>query len=689
MNILQIVPSLDIGGVERGVVDFSRYLIEAGHKSVVISSGGRLVDSLTGSGAVHYNLPVHRKSLLSILSLTREVKKIIFKEKIDIVHCRSRVPDWIGFFASLKTPAKFIITAHGYYSVHFFSKIVSLAKLVISPSKTVARHLAESLGVPASKIHIIARGLNLDEFKFLSPSCRDFEEIKVCFLGRISPIKGIEYFIEAINHLLKSLPQVKGFIVGEASKKHKDYELFLRKKVKKSGLTEKVDFLGRRESGEVLDDCHILVLPSLIPESFGRVITEAQAKGVVCIASNLGGPSEIIKNNVTGFLVPVYDSLAISEAVKLTLDDKELYKNIAHNARREVEEKYTLSRMSDDTIKVYDRAQKTLNILVIKLSALGDVILGTATFKTLKRQFPHSRIVVLCGRPYFKILEDSRFIDEIVIYEARSFRPKELVRLSNILRKMSFDIIIDLQNNNFSHMLSFLTFPKKSIGFDRKFGFLLDVRVDYRDTKELDPLESQGRLLDILGVTNIDNPQLNINAQSLLDIENTLKQEGVSPEESLVGINVEASSKWKTKNLSQGSLERLLKFLVNYKNVRVVLTGADECLEKTGKLMRAAGEKVINLCGKTDLKQLTALISKTSLFITPDSAPFHIASSLNIPTIGIFGPTDPKKHAVLKDNVFIVRRKFRCLGCYKKHCKDMDCMDIGLDEFSKIIERLI
>ncbi len=687
MNILQIVPRLDLGGVERGVLDFSEYLIKNGYKSVVISAGGRLVKELEKQGAFHYTLPVDKKSLFSILYCIKEVKKIILREKIDIVHSRSRVPHWIGFFATLKSPAQFVVTAHGYYSKHLFSKIILLPKVIIVPSKSLATYLVEELGVLYSKIVVIPRGLKIENFSFKEPSLKGFDSLKLCYIGRISPLKGIEYFIEATEELVKDSPSLKAFIVGEASKKYLPYKEFLKRKVLKSGLSQNIEFLGRREPQEVLEEAHFLVLPSLVPESFGRVIIEAQAKGTLSLATNLGGPSEIIKDKETGFLVPALDAWEIAQLIKKVFTNPSLYSQIVFRARQEVEDNYTLEKMAEKTLEVYRKTHHKLNILVIKLSSLGDVVLGTATFKTLKREFPNSYLAVLCSRSYIGVIDNLDFIDELFIYEDKNWRLRELIRLSSLLRKRAFDIVLDLQNNYFSHLLSFLIFPKKSIGFKRKLSFLLDKKEDFEWVKKLGPLDSQRRLLNILGIEKIDAPSLKISTESSSLIDEVLKEAGFQGS-FLVGINVEASSKWKTKNLKEPFLVKLINYLLS-KGTKIVLIGRRSSFSKAERIKENSPRDILNLCGKTNLKELIALISKVNLFISPDSAPLHIAISLKIPSVGIFGPTSPEKHLILGEEVFIVRKKISCLGCYKKTCRKSLCMEIETEEFSPIIERLI
>src|SRR3990167_6211840 len=97
MNILQILPELKSGGVERGTVDLAKYLKKLGHKSVVVSAGGPLVNELTSAGATHYALPVHRKSLFSMIHSVRALTRIARMESIDVIHARSRVPALIAF----------------------------------------------------------------------------------------------------------------------------------------------------------------------------------------------------------------------------------------------------------------------------------------------------------------------------------------------------------------------------------------------------------------------------------------------------------------------------------------------------------------------------------------------------------------------------------------------------------------
>lgn len=169
MNILQIVPELNVGGVETGTVDLARRLVKAGHKAVVISAGGAMVKELEEGGVLHYQLPVHKKSIFTILAMIPKVAEVIKKENIDIVHGRSRVPAWIAYYACRRANRPFVTTCHGYYTKYWFSRIMGWGKLVICPSKVIARHMIEDFKTPYERIRIVPRSVDIEKFKYSHP----------------------------------------------------------------------------------------------------------------------------------------------------------------------------------------------------------------------------------------------------------------------------------------------------------------------------------------------------------------------------------------------------------------------------------------------------------------------------------------------------------------------------------------
>jgi glycosyltransferase involved in cell wall biosynthesis len=166
MKILQILPELNIGGVERGVCDLSKALVEQGHQSFVISNGGKLESSLVASGGKHISMPVHIKRFKT-LKLAKELYEVILDVNPDIIHVRSRMPAWVTYHALKKfknNKPVHVSTFHGLYSFPIYSKVMANVDHIISISNTVEDYIKTTYKVPDEKITVIPRGCDLSEF---------------------------------------------------------------------------------------------------------------------------------------------------------------------------------------------------------------------------------------------------------------------------------------------------------------------------------------------------------------------------------------------------------------------------------------------------------------------------------------------------------------------------------------------
>lgn len=146
MKVMQLLPELNSGGVERGTLEIARALVAQGHQSLVVSNGGRLVSQLEAEGSTHLTLPIHKKSLSSLWQI-RPLRQLIEEHQPDIVHVRSRVPAWLTHFALRKIPANkrphLISTVHGFYSVNRYSAIMTQAEKVIAVSDSVVKYITD------------------------------------------------------------------------------------------------------------------------------------------------------------------------------------------------------------------------------------------------------------------------------------------------------------------------------------------------------------------------------------------------------------------------------------------------------------------------------------------------------------------------------------------------------------------
>ena len=168
-TILQVVPALVSGGVERGTLEIAKKLVEAGFRSIVISAGGSLVTALEESGSKHIKLNVASKNPLTIWLNSKKITKIIQEEKIDIIHARSRAPAWSCFIAAKATGIKLITTFHGIYNFRtkikkFYNGIMTEGNKVIAVSQFVKDHIIKNYKIDKSKIVLIHRGVDHREF---------------------------------------------------------------------------------------------------------------------------------------------------------------------------------------------------------------------------------------------------------------------------------------------------------------------------------------------------------------------------------------------------------------------------------------------------------------------------------------------------------------------------------------------
>lgn len=693
MNILQILPSLDVGGVETGTVDLARYLVAHGHKAITVSGGGRLVRELDMPMSRHYTLPAGKKSPLSVLRMIGELKSIIRREDIDIVHARSRVPALIGYFAARSSRRVFVTTAHGYYGKHVMSVPMSWGKFVIVASNVMAKHMMSNFGVPAERIRLIPRGVDLDRFRYMPKERRPGQEFVIGMVSRITPLKGHADFIRAVSMLARRIPRIKALIVGDAPKPK--YKEGLELIVRRLGLAGTVEFV--RSTGDVpslMRTLDLLVSATVTPEAFGRVIIEANASGVPVVATRVGGIVDIIEDGKNGFLCGPGDPKDMADRIFTLYKDPKLAASMAGEAHSRVKGVFNLEKMMQRTISVYEEALAVQNILVIKMTALGDVILSVPSLRAIRAKFPASRIKVLVDVGCREALDGCPYINEMMVCDLKEKDAgiKGLWMVGRRLRAESFDSVIDLQNNKASHILSFLTMAGSRYGYDNgKLSFLLN-RTVKDDAPHLDPIEHQARTLGLLGIKNTEKrleiwPAASASAAAL----RLLKQNWAGPSQPLFGINVRASGRWVSKNWPPKNIAELCDRAAKQFGARAVLTGAYGDAEYAQDIAKMTRSKPIIAAGRTTVSELAAMMKHFRVYITPDSAPMHIAAATGTPLVALFGPTDQARHMVPADNATVISmsRQAGCGPCYSPVCRKRSaCMKgITVDEVLSAMNR--
>jgi lipopolysaccharide heptosyltransferase II len=409
----------------------------------------------------------------------------------------------------------------------------------------------------------------------------------------------------------------------------------------------------------------------------------------------VGGVVDIIEDGKSGLLVPAHDPAAMAEAIGRIMNDTRLAAGITEAAYAKVKEKYSLQSMVENTLRVYREALTQNRILILKFSSLGDIILSTAGLAAIRRKFPRPdhAISFLVGAEYKDVLQRNPHIDELLVcdFKNRNRGMGGFLKLAKSLRKKNFDTVIDLQNNRKSHALAALSLSLHRYGYDnKKWSLLLNHTI--KDRKDaVGPVPHQFKLLGLLGIESLA-PRLELyptdRDQKFVDA--FLKEQWLPDHQAIVGINIGASLRWKTKVWPLRSIARLCEEL-NRRRILVAVTGtAGDCGRVKELVTLAPKIKLINACGRFTVNQLACLIKRCGVYISADSAPLHIAAAMQVPFVALFGPTDPGRHLPPSEKSIVLHTKLDCSPCYRSKCAKARCMEaITVEEVLAAVEQFM
>ncbi len=357
-TILQVLPALEAGGVERGALEIAAALREAGARALVVSSGGRMAASL---GADHIVLPVHTKNPAGLWRNAARLEALIAREGVDLIHARSRAPAWSARSAARRAGVPFATTFHGAYGARSAAKrawnrIMVRGDLVIAVSDFIAAHMQEVYRCPPARIRVVHRGIDAAAFDPAAVPPRERAAVRAAWAvpegarvvllpGRLTRLKGHAVLIEAMR-LLADRNLVAVFAGSDRDRDAYRQELEARAR----GLA--VRFAGHVDNvAAAYAASDVAVSASIHPESFGRVLAEAGAMGLPVVATDHGGAREIVLRGQTGWLVPPSDPAALAEGIRSALAAAD--PALAERARAHMLAHFTLARMCAGTLAVY------------------------------------------------------------------------------------------------------------------------------------------------------------------------------------------------------------------------------------------------------------------------------------------------------------------------------------------------
>ena len=330
LTVVQMLPALESGGVEKGTLEVGKYLVDHGHRSIVISAGGRLVAQLEREGSEHVAWPVGAKRL-STLRYIWKVRDFLAREQPDILHLRSRLPAWIGYRARKGLPPgtrpHLITTVHGPYTPGRYSSVMVRGERVIAISDMIRAYILNNYPwVDPAIIRVIPRGVDPQAYphgyqppaEWLAKWHAQYPGLAgkyvITLPGRLTRWKGQEDFIRIIAGLKKRGLSVHGVLVGDAHPRKQYYTDELRAQASAAGLEADITFTGHRgDVKEIMAVSNVVLSLSLEPEAFGRVSLEALTLGVPVAAYDHGGVAEQLAAVFPEGRIPVGDTQAAVE----------------------------------------------------------------------------------------------------------------------------------------------------------------------------------------------------------------------------------------------------------------------------------------------------------------------------------------------------------------------------------------
>lgn len=373
-TVLQVVPELDVGGAEITTLEISRAIVAAGGRALIASQGGALATDIEKAGGEIVALPVASKNPFTMWRNAAKLAKLIKRERIDLIHTRSRAPGWSGLRAAKLAKVPFMTTYHS--TVHtaprakvFYNSVLLRGDVCIANSHYTGAQISAVYPHWRDKIRVVPRGCDVDAlagapFDSAARTAKRAQwgvpETAFVILcpARVTSLKGQHVLVQALGRLSgEKKPYL--VLVGSAQGRD-DYVANLTAQADEIGLSSRLVFAGLENTmPHAYAAADMAIVPTIRPEPFGRTIIEAQAAGLPVIATDAGGYRETVKSGAidtggTGRLVPMGEAAPLAAAIDelLALSPADLTR-MGENGRAHIEANFTQAAMCARTLNVY------------------------------------------------------------------------------------------------------------------------------------------------------------------------------------------------------------------------------------------------------------------------------------------------------------------------------------------------
>jgi 3-deoxy-D-manno-octulosonic-acid transferase/heptosyltransferase-1 len=350
-------------------------------------------------------------------------------------------------------------------------------------------------------------------------------------------------------------------------------------------------------------------------------------------------------------------------------------------------------------------ADNPRSILIVKLSAIGDVIQTLPMLEALRKQFPRACIDWAVEEDSSTLLLGHPMINRVIISRRRSWvkniwKPgaswktlREMARFVRELRSRSYDWVIDNHGIFKSGLLVLLSRGRRKIGFQASAG-IADEGNYFFTRERFKPLSIERhaleRYLDLVSQMGVRVEQADLQfpvpPESLKKAKDLLERQGLNCRPL---VTIHPMAKWETKQWPAEKFAQLISTLAE-RDASVLITGSPQDEGPIREILLRTGDsrKVLNLAGKTNLLELAGLFSLSDLVVCPDTGPMHLAAAVKSPLIALFGPTAPWRTGPYGNSADILRKGLPCSPCFQKKCPTMECMkEISVEEVLAAIEK--
>ena len=368
-NVVQIIPSLESGGAERGTIDVSNYLSQLGINNNIISNGGKLLNETDINFTNHFKLSVNSKNIIKYPFIGSSISKLIKKHNINIAHLRSRGPAWILQFANTKN-IKTISTFHNVYSgssylKKFYNKQLANVDKVVAISDYVKNEIVNKYNIEKEKVEVINRGVDVDYYynilsevnikNFLSKFSINPNKKIILYPARLTHWKGHLEFLDVFKKMTSE--DLVLYFVGDT--KNKSYTARVESKIDSLNLNNKCKIMGNLNKDDLKIMYYlssIIVSLPLQPEGFGRIISEALVMRKKILAFNYGGVKDQLKglDDIYKAEPLVYNSLHLKIQNLLQIDN-EKFLNISSKSRDHIIKNFSKEQMVKKYFNLYER----------------------------------------------------------------------------------------------------------------------------------------------------------------------------------------------------------------------------------------------------------------------------------------------------------------------------------------------